>query len=136
MKKYLIIVLVILISPFASKGGDEANSATNAIAEKTRWGKSLKIEENWQKLSPEEKYRRMREWRLKMEQGLIELRTKKIEGTISEEDAKRLEKMEQMLKKLDERLSCVTNTAKASEKPIDQSLTNKQKDTKNNENNK
>ncbi|MCX7871804.1 MAG: hypothetical protein N2487_00805 [Verrucomicrobiae bacterium] len=116
-RTYSVITLMVLLGAQAIKSGEYTN--TNCPPPRTErqpgWMRFLKIEENWRNLSAEEKFRKMREWRLKMEQGLSDLQNKKHKGTITDEEARRLEKMEQMLKKLDERLSAVTNALRTLE---------------------
>lgn len=58
----------------------------------------------------------MKEWRVKLEQGLGDLKKKRKDGTITGEEKRKLERMEQMLKRLDDRLAAVTNTLSASDK--------------------
>jgi len=50
-----------------------------------------------------------------MEQGLTDLRKKQQNGSITDEEKQRLERMEKMLKRLDQRLTAVTNVVKSSE---------------------
>lgn len=69
----------------------------------------------WKNLSPGQKFIKMKEWRVRLEQGLADLRKKRSDGTITEEEKNKLERMEQMLKRLDERLAAVTNAVKSSQ---------------------
>lgn len=136
LKIYIAILLAALVSVLVCQSNDQTECPQKPADEKAKWSKYSKTDENWQKLSPEEKYRKMKEWRLKMEQGLANLRNKQSEGTITPEELKRLQKMEQMLKKLDERLSAVTNTIKNTTTTEKSNLNNKQNDSAENENKK
>lgn len=69
--------------------------------------------EELKKLTPQEREAKMKEWRAKMDNGLADLRKRKAEGTISEEDNKRLTRMEEMCKRLDEKRGRLGNNPPA-----------------------
>jgi hypothetical protein len=102
---------------------------TNRVALEKRREAYQKLQEELKGLPPEERQARMREWREKqglgrpgfrtidtdqaktkrkelkkrIDQQLTELRQKKADGTITEQESKRLERMELMGKRLEER---------------------------------
>ncbi len=103
-----VIISTILVV-VAAKGDEGTNCPPNE-----KQGFFVKKRTNsWSDLTPEQKYIKMKEWRIKMEQGLTDLRKKRQDGTISDDDKQRLERMEKMLKRLDQRLSTVTNVVKS-----------------------
>ncbi|MEI7733458.1 MAG: hypothetical protein WCO56_28060 [Verrucomicrobiota bacterium] len=61
-----------------------------------------KKHQDWQKLPPEERAAKAKEYRAKMDTVLEKLRQKKAAGTLSDEQAKRLERMEEMRKKIEQ----------------------------------
>lgn len=136
IKKYFVVLLAAFVSTLVCKSGEQTECPPKPAEDKAKFSKYSRIDENWQQLSPEEKYRRMKEWRLKLEQGLTPLRTKQSEGSITAEELKRLQKMEQMLKKLDERLSAFTNAIKNPTSQDKNGLNNKQNNSADNENKK
>jgi hypothetical protein len=62
----------------------------------------IKKREESRKLTPQEREARMKEWRGKMEAVLEQLRRKKANGTLTAEEAKRLQRMEETSKRIDE----------------------------------
>lgn len=70
-------------------------------AEKSFTGK--KAHEEFQKLSTEERQAKMKEWRTKMEGVAGPLRKKKADGTLTEEESRKLTRMEETLKRMESR---------------------------------
>ena len=104
----LVISTVLVV---AAKGDDKTNCPPN-----DKQGFYVKKRTNsWSNLTQEQKFLKMREWRIKMEQGLTDLRKKQQNGSITDEERQRLERMEKMLKRLDQRLAAVTNVVKSLE---------------------
>jgi hypothetical protein len=107
----------------------EQQLGTNRVEIEKRREAFQKLQEELKGLPPEERQARMREWREKqglgrpgfrtidtdqakakreelkkrIDQQLTELRKKKADGTITEQESKRLERMELMSKRLEER---------------------------------
>lgn len=81
-------------------------------------------------MTPEQFEAKMKEWRLKLELGLKDLRTKRENGTITEEERKKLERMELMLKRIDEKLAARKSGAKPeSSEPKNSDLNKKENQT-------
>ena len=106
----------------------ERQMGTNRVDIEKRRQEFQKLQEELKGLPPEERQKRMREWRQKqglarpafrtidpdqakakrqelkgrVEQQLAELRKKKTDGTITEQESKRLERMEIMSKRLEQ----------------------------------
>lgn len=114
-QNYMRILIASLIAStvlvIVAKADDNTNCPSN-----DRQEFSVKKRTNsWSNLTPEQKFLKMREWRIKMEQGLTDLRKKQQNGSITDEEKQRLERMEKMLKRLDQRLTAVTNVVRSSE---------------------
>ncbi|MGB9602026.1 MAG: hypothetical protein ACPMAG_04475 [Limisphaerales bacterium] len=129
MFKYCYIRLLIVAISSAVMAltviGSE-KEATNCPSDLRRTTQSInsKRTNDWKNLTPEQKFQKMREWRIKLEQGLGNLKKKREDGTITDEEKCKLERMEQMLKRLDDRLSAVTNTISASDKSANTTTNN------------